>query len=227
MVLFQKFFLRRRLISLVILITYGCGGPLNLPPVSVTPAQSYRLQKEAGGIAVAVDPYVEEDRVKEYFGANLIKDKLLPALFVIENRQGKDGVMVQSSQIMVVLQDKAAQPGAEQPGVTVPTAGQNLMAVIGPLAAAGAVVPVAGLAAIALLPFLAVAGSREEKAKQVNDNLTKKALVDRTLYPGETASGFVYFPLSQPDQASKVAGFAVRVKNLKTDQVVEVVLPGK
>ena len=213
--------------AIFLLLTYGCSSPVHMAPVSVNPSQSYRLQKETNGVVVAVDPYIEGDRLKEHFGTNLMQKKLLPVLFVIENREEKDGVMVESSQIMVMLRDKAATSATDQASVKVPTTGKTLQGAISVLGYTGVFLPVAGMAGIALLPFLLAAEHQRDTALKINDNLTKKALTDRTLYPGETASGFVYFPLSQPEQVSDVAGFVVKVKNLKTNQVVEVILPGR
>ncbi len=227
MLLFHKFFLKRRLIALYLLLAYGCGSPVHMAPVSVNPTQSYHLQKEASGVVVAVDPYMEGDRLKQHFGANLIQKKLLPVLFVIENREEKDGVMVESSQIMVMLRDKTATAATDQASVKVPATGKTLQGAISVLGYSGVFLPVAGMAGIALLPFLLAAEHQRDTALKINDNLTKKGLVDRTLYPGETASGFVYFPLSKPEQVSDVAGFVVKVKNLKTNQVAEVILPAR
>jgi hypothetical protein len=60
----------------------------HLPEVAVRPPESYRYSSSAGGISVAVDPYLDEQRVKEYFGTDLLAEGILPVHLVIRNDSG-------------------------------------------------------------------------------------------------------------------------------------------
>jgi hypothetical protein len=210
---------------LLLFLAFGCSHT-HIPEVSVQPSKNYRMCQDVAGLIVGADLYVEEDRLKEYFGKNLVqKNNILPVLVVLENRHLRDGYLIEGGQISLALRQGAAR--AEEGQATVPVTDKTgaLSTAVVPLAIAGVLFTPAALAGIALLPFLAAAERQRDVAVQINDNLTKKALTDRTLYPGEVHSGFVYFPLSSPAMVSDIAAVEVKVKNLKTSQLMKVVLP--
>jgi hypothetical protein len=223
--LFLRCFAKRPLgLLLLLFLAYSCSRA-QIPEVSVQPSQTYRLRQEVAGLTVGADPYVEEERLNQYFGRNLVqKNNVLPVLIVLENHHRQDGYLIAGGQISLVLRQGTAEPVANQAAVPVAnTAGGT--AVVSALSIAGLFFTPAGLALIPLLPFLMAVERQRDVAVQINDNLTKKALTDRTLYPGEVHSGFVYFPLSSPAIASDITTVVVKAKNLKTKQMVEVALP--
>ena len=68
----------------------------------------------------------------------------------------------------------------------------------------------------------------EEKAIRdaatVNSQISKVALVDRTLYPGDTVFGVLYFKLPDPQDADRVRGIILQGRQMGTGNILQFTL---
>ena len=76
-----------RLACLVFVFLAGCSVK-HLPDVVAQQPETYRYRNSVDGIDVAVDPYLEEQRIIEYFGTNILSEGILPVHLVIRNNSG-------------------------------------------------------------------------------------------------------------------------------------------
>jgi len=183
------------------------------PDLAVKPSQNFKYTKEEEGLTISLDPFFENERLKSYFGTNLLSYGILPVLVVAENHNSDTGFLLEKYQISLVNKKDITTVTQSSPPV-VPPKGGVLPGVVTSVAFSPTIFI---LPSAAIIPII-VAGGFVEKQKAdiriINDNLTKKELVDKSLFPGELHSGFVYFQIKDKDKINDIKQLVVKVKNM-------------
>jgi len=205
-------------IFLISSILVACS-PVNIHRVTVKKASSYKFSKSKAGLMVSVDPFFEEDRLKEFFGANLLSKGILPVLVVFENVKADDGFVLLTDRANLVVEKLASK--ADTTGFTyekqVNEASRTLSGTEALMAPMVIVAPIVG---VATLPFLFAAEDAYKDAVDVAKNMETVKLVDKTVYPKGSHSGFLYFKLENEDDAGNIEAIQLNARNIRTKESV-------
>ncbi len=189
------------------LLLSGCASytPTAAPAEQATDSD---LVFNADGYGAKIDPYIDEQRQKQYFNADFTKAGFLVVDVVVKN-EGKDPIDVKPYDIYLVF------PGGNQ---MAPLAGQVVAtqidengSIVGSVLMFGVV---GGL----------VATSAEQNAKNARiQDYTAKQLKETTLAPGASTQGYLFYRWTP--SASAQAEFAVRVQDHTNNHLSEVIVP--
>jgi hypothetical protein len=197
---------RCSLISVLIILVTGCTTiQVQMHDVEVKPVSQYRLFQENQGLQVSLDPYLEKDRVIKVFGTDLLSEGIFP-VFVVVNNSTKDGIF---------LIDKRDYVAGITDGVM---AGSRSVTDFTALRSFQFIPPIIGLFVTLGSDFLAYKSSQE--AKIIMQNMSKKELLDKTIFPGDLHYGFLYFKLEDMGTIAKIEVIQIKAKNTKTEQEV-------
>jgi len=169
-------------------LTYGCTT-LQLPLYTSPPIDRYENVQVKGGLAVAVHPLVDEQEIKKYFGMNLLAAGILPVFVIGENRHASSSFLLLKEGISLTA---AGVPDRPADGIDKPQSEANAKSV--------------GYAALALgvnYVLVVIAAKRISDASVINLNFKAQEFHTRTLSPGQTAKGFVYFRLPEDGKLPK------------------------
>jgi hypothetical protein len=203
----------------------GCAKKKVVPDLVVSPAQQYKYCFDQEGLRIAIDPFFEEERIRLYFGGDLISRGILPVLIIIENNDNKTGYLLERNAIQ--LQD--SQQGASdrvaysrEPAIVYPLRPLNILEILLNPTPFGAITLTAR--ALSGNPIMKpdIDDDVVLEAHMLNENLKKKAFVDRTVFPGESHSGFVYFQIKGSDDLKNIFAIVVKVKNIRFDNELSV-----
>jgi hypothetical protein len=173
-----------------------------------------------------MDPFVEDERVISHFGDNLLSRGFLPVFFVIENRSTMQAFLVEKQNFRL-LQSVLPLTGGEQSQKISGEVREASSEISREDAKRQDNALTFGSGAVALtgvvgLPIALLMGPAMEQAalnaQVYGRNLERKELLDRTLYPGESCSGFIYFPLKDRVTVGNIQAVQVILKDVKTKQ---------
>lgn len=201
-------------IALALNVLTACSG-VKMRDVQVKDFSQYNTHQEQKGVRVAVDPYIEKERLKEFFGTNLLSVYgILPVHVVVENGTNQP-LLIQKNDIVMLPSDNSGISHEPPAYVNMPIRHKwnkldhGWMTLIGvalfPLPAA--------LAAPAVLKV-------EADYASIMRNINEKSLHDKSIYNGERHDGFVYFQLKDNVAKGTVPKVRVNVKNLKSDETL-------
>ena len=171
------------IVSLALLCMLCGGCTTTLPPYPVRPLTGYPHRVVQGGLALAVQPLRTEAERERYFGVDLVDEGVLPVFVLAENRSSTSSFLLSPENFRL---GNAKSPPSGEGGPGRDPIGLHIAA------------------AATLSPVLIVAYSTlESKGHQINQTFELNKLRDTTLSPGETVSGFVYFPYPDEARAAK------------------------
>jgi hypothetical protein len=185
--------LRFILSSLLVMCSafYGCTT-LQMPDYPKTAANSLKNATTKNDLCIAVRAITDKNDLDQYFGADLIADNnVLPVYVVAENRNPSTSFLLFKDHI--ALQHK--QTGEDGKRGYDPVTGRSIGGEITSLVGAGGLV-------------LLFAGQKaQSNAAVIKQNIVSKELQTRTISPGKSVDGFVYFTL--PDKKFSLADWSV------------------
>ncbi len=165
----------------------------------------YRLQQHHNGMGIAIDPFVEEDRLREFFGTNLLSYSILPVFIVAENATTHP-VLIQREAISLLSAD-----GTTIVQLDVSSAKAPLQMERHTTQQTSQLLTLFPLAWLVSSPAFARA---EFDLSSVIQNIGRKALYDRGMYPGERSYGLIYFKLDAMAAPRDLATLRVRIEDL-------------
>jgi hypothetical protein len=216
-------------VAALVLLVAGCY--VQIQKVTAQKPESYKFLLQDRGFRVSADPYKEASRLDECFGYDLVSRGILPVLVVIENHDAASGYNLLPEDVRLLLKDTNPNPSKTEVGAVGPPVGEvrkggargmaTTSDVLTYAAALGSIVtPLAPALVIPALAFGAAANKQEVDAQLIRDNLEDKRLVSRTLYPGSTQAGFLYFKLDNEADIRRVHGIRINMKNVRSDEVL-------
>lgn len=192
-------------VALILLTACASYTPTAAPVEQATDSD---LVFNADGYGAKVDPYLDQQRQKQYFNADFTKAGFLVVDVVVKN-EGKDPIDVKPYDIYLVF------PGGNQmaplQGQVVATQIEEGGSVVGSVLLFGVV---GGL----------VATSAEQNAKNARiQDYSAKQLKETTLVPGASTQGYLFYRWTP--SASAQAEFAVQVQDHTNNHLSEVIVP--
>ncbi|MDH3596540.1 MAG: hypothetical protein OEU09_06955 [Rhodospirillales bacterium] len=173
------------LVVSLVLLASGCASytPSSAP---VPDASAIQLKQANRGVEAGADVYVEEERQKAIFDANLDEAGVI-AIQVLAKNKTKRRMLVRPTDMVLTLQN----------GRAISTAGVN--SVVNKVGEDGSVVGAA--LAFGIIGMLAASSAEEEARTARTEDYKHKAFKEVTLAPGQSGHGFVFFipPPGTPD----------------------------
>ena len=179
-------------------------------PVPKPSLEDWVIQQD---IAVAADPYADEERQVATFDANLNDADVIAIQVVVENR-GERSIVVRPSDMILEL------PG----GKTFSSSG--VTTVVSKVGESGSVV--GATIAFGIVGALIASDAEDEARTARIADYKEKAFKDSTLRSGQSEYGFVFFIPPRGTNPFDEANLLVRVVDfdLATSEIVEVALSG-
>jgi hypothetical protein len=187
------------------------------PEVKIKPTITYKYYDEKDGLKISIDPIFEENRVKEYFGTDLDSLGILPVLIVAENSSSKSSYLVTKKDISLNIKQHSNDLVKKSGSAGISKPGDHLYGIGGAFATGGLIVP------ILIIPgaiFTQIANKKAQDYKTITDNLTKKGFTDSTIFPHESHSGFIYFPIKENELGQNNLVINVKVINMTANKPV-------
>lgn len=183
------------------------------PSSAPVPAPATDDWYETSGVAASVDPYVDVERQKEVFDADMNAANVIPLQVSVENRTSRSQIVRPSDMMLVLNDDRALSPA-------------SVSATVNKVGESGSVV--GATIAFGLIGYL-VASNSEDSARTARAvDYKEKAFNDVTLVSGDKANGFVFFIPPKGTQPFDDATLRVRFVDSdgSSSEMVDVKLTG-
>ena len=196
----------------VLLSLTGCST-IKLPDVPITPASSYKFHQEQAGLTIALEPFLEPDRVKETFGLNLLSEGVLPLLLVVDNHSDELSFSLQLNTLKVRMGDNdyamvlRINDSSEIKGAT----GAETAVTIALLD------PIPSLIAGTILVFYYSKSWMDPQ--KIRYNIINKEWMQNTISPGTSHSGFLYLKFVDESTMTDITAFQIDASNLNTGEL--------
>ena len=174
-----------RSLASILIATFAFAGcaTMRIQEYPKTPVTSYSKAMTKNDLCIAIRPMTEKKELEQYFGTDLSALKIVPIHIVAENRSpsssfvlSKDNMSLQNNRIQSSLKQ------GDRTG-TGDTSGGEAAVLIGSVIGS---------------PLLIFLGGKEiSDAEVIKRNLVAKELQTRTVSPGKSVDGFVYFKLPE------------------------------
>jgi len=200
------------IILLSVLLVSGCTVPVRISDIDGKKPSSYNHSVSLSGLSLAADPFSEEDRLKRYFGEDLLERGILPILVVMQNVSAADAYIPLPDQSGLVLRTSNAQEGtgnvvaegAQRGYQGVPLDMEVLLLLFFPVS----------------LGSMVALETHSANETAIINNMRDKRLYEKTVYPGSVHSGFLYFRLTGRDKVKDIMRLSLSLKNLKTGEIM-------
>jgi hypothetical protein len=198
--------------SLLLMLT-GCGTEPIKPYQTSSPSISERTA-QASGVEVALDPFVESGRTKEYFDIDAVANGIAILHVRVTNKTTDQTFLVEKKGFQLL---RNGAEGLTDDGKRV----EHSQASANALGITGAVLGGLGGAGLMLIGSDIVSHSTE-----IQRNFTSKEMGDQTLSPGQSMEGFIYFtPVNHGEDWTQGAAVKIKVTETKTQQLTELNVP--
>lgn len=184
----------------LLLLGSGCST-MKVTEFKTESAASYALHQEREGLLVAVKPLLDAKAVREVFKVNLLEKGLVPVLVVAENRSSAGSFQLLKEGIAVLNETGESAGTVERKGVASGKVGTGF-ATVG--------------AAVGSAPLLIAGLKMASNASVIQHNLAAKEFYSRTLGPGQTARGYVYFQFAGDNPPAGALRVVVQARNSAT-----------
>jgi len=212
----QATFVLILLLSLSVLA--GCAGyqAAVMPEIPIPEARTCVFSTRQGGVVIGIDPFLEKDRLQTYFGANLMDEGILAVLVLIENESVEEGFVLDKASVCVLIDDQIIDV---RPGLRNPIYRE------GPASATGRITSIAASPLLGLAYLAAFDPERQQrKTLRVANQMHHVEYTDKTLYPGISHHGMLYFKLEHPQDAARIQGFSAKGTLIRSGKSVEFVI---
>lgn len=192
-------------IALISLILYsasiGCAG--RLPEVEVQHISKYKTFQDQNGVSIAIDTFVEEERLQKFFGTDILSTfDILPVHIIIENNIGQSILMQQENILLLNTDNMIIQKPSADPAQAVEKRKQAMRTT----------------QAITGGWLWGMAAGMLEKIER---NIKTRAFYDKIIHnKGELHHGFAYFILNDLAVLDKNAKIQVTAKNINTEAII-------
>ena len=197
------------------LLAVSCATK-TIAPLPHLDATTYRFDETKGNVRMEVEPIVESERAKQYFGFDARSHRILPVLIEFEShdsaasyRIGPEWVALGDAAGRAVTMDEV---GSKTAG-TLEAVSLLLIPVLGPVAAIASVAASNG------------AGKQRSDASVALHQIAVTQLREHTLSPGETERGVVFFALDRKRPVPPELTLSVGAADLDGHVVQQVEFP--
>jgi hypothetical protein len=170
---------------------------------------------ESTGMEVALDPFVEPQRTRQYFGINATSEGIGIVFVRVANNTSNQTFLVEKKNFELVPAGASSGQSADATTIQRSKAGGEATALLG--AASG------GLGGIGLMLGGA---SMISHATEIQRNFVGKEMPNQTLSPGRAMEGFVYFkPVPKNVTWVYGANMKINLPDIKTQQSIVMTVP--
>ena len=199
------------------LFVAGCSTEKIADYQPASPSANERTAR-ASGVEVALDPFVESARTRQYFDIDAVAEGIAILHVRITNKTADQTLLVENKDFQLLPDGGggglAADPKVErdpEPGVGPATPASVLFG--NPFVGSGGF---GGLWSI----------SRSSKFYEIQRNFTDKEMADATLSPGQSMEGFVYFkPVKRGADWTRASIIKIALTETKTHQTIALNVP--
>jgi hypothetical protein len=200
------------IISFMSVQIMGCST-INLPAYKGNSFNSYKNVIPKNDLHIAVQPMMDKAEQEKYFGRVMTDMGILPVFIIVENRSPSQSFVLNGD--LVSLRSKNNKDTFPRPLKTdvADTAGGETMITVGSFS-----IILAPLI-IGLVLFIVLnqnGGKMIRDAEIIHHSLVDKTLYTRTISPGKTVEGFVYFKLPNNEANIKELSLLVQAAELGT-----------
>lgn len=189
--------------------SYGCAT-MQIPDYPKPSSNALKREKSINNLNIAIHPITDKQELEQYFGTDLSEAQILPVYVLADNKSSSSSFLLSKDYIALQQKKTSYRLKTDSGSVT----GRSQV---------GEIVALTG-AALVSIPLLFGGIKAISNAEVVKQNLAAKALQTRTVSPGKSVDGFVYFKL--PDKTTPLADWAILldVKELGNNSMHEFVL---
>jgi hypothetical protein len=155
-----------------------------------------------------------------YFDIDLLSQGILPVLVIAENHHSKASFLLEKKQFYILKRDghyNESEIFAQNREPLMPYSKEDLERTKAAASVIG-FIPLFPSSIVLGSIIEAGSGKRLKDVKLINRNLRKKAFIDRSIFPGEVNSGFVYFQMREETAISAISTMSTRVTNILLDK---------
>ena len=189
---------------ITILILIGCATTKPPPQYKGT---HFLMHQESNGVEVYIEPFVDKNEVKKYFGTNLIAKGIFPVYVKIVNETKDLSIFVDDTTFSLVVENNNYKPIKIDEIKDV---------------SAGTAVATAGTCCISI-PCMLLGGKMATDASVINYNFNYNKLHPTTISPGKDVSGFVYFRLPKKGRIPEFWKIQASIENFSNSNKTELI----
>lgn len=203
-------FISKIVLMPVMLYLGSAGCAKSLPEITIQNISNYKTFQNKNGVSIAIDPFIEEKRLDNFFGTDILEDNsILPVHIIIENNINQP-ILIEGDNILLV--------NAKNEIIQKPSVYSTPVEKLGP--EGGVAIGMAGFLAGGYLGMFILSGIYKQvamKSENVESNIKIKALYDKSLYNKlELHHGFVYLVIVDSAILDN-AKLQIKIKNIKTE----------
>jgi hypothetical protein len=178
----------------------------------------YPYSQTVSNIWIAADPFYEEERIIKSFGTNLISKGIFPIHLVLKNLSTEESFFFEKKNCKLFIKNPTNSDIEKK---------QNLVKQSDPTFSVAKDTSNTLSAALPVLIISPVIGIfLFEDIRRTSDkiirNLKTNELIDRTLFPGESLSGFLYISIIEQDSVKNIGSLRVILKSLIDDNLITI-----
>lgn len=181
------------------------------PDYKVPPLAQHYLAQNKENLFVAIEPFYDKGKTKDYFGVDLLSHNILPIFVAVENHN--------SSSSFMLLKEKFSISKPDNRKHTDTSGSQSISSAYSSTVKTGNVLVSSGLI-VAPLILIGVGSKMQADGSAVKYNLITKELQSESIPPNKSQQGFVYFQLKNSEDIEAISIFELKALNLKTGEVV-------
>ncbi len=200
----------------LLLFLNGCTTEPIQPYQPTSSSLSERTVEESG-VAVALDPFIESGRTKQYFNIDAVADGIAILHVRVTNKTADQTFLVEKKGFQLLPAGTTGGLTGDGKNIERPQTGTATLAGVGVLFALN------GVAGIGSAMTMLVG---ESKSTEIQRNATSKEMGDATLSPGKSMEGFIYFtPVKQGADWTRTAIVKINLTETRTQKVIEFNVP--
>ena len=183
----------------LVLLGFGCSTGPPLPDYHAAATSSTARLGHGAGVEISLEPFIENQRTKQFFGIDAVEDGIGIVFVHISNKSPDRTLLVEKKNFQLVPAGTSDGQVANGNQIERGTGGAQATAWLG-----------ASMASLGGLALIGIASSSISHATEVQRNFVGKEMADQTLAPGQDMEGFLYFT-PVPKNAEWIRGAAVKV----------------
>jgi hypothetical protein len=172
----------------------------------------------ASGVVVALDPFVESARTKQYFDIDAVAEGIAILHVRVTNQTADQTFLVEKKDFQ--LRPDGAAGGLTGDGKQIQRSHttENTLNTIGTIGVATEGIGLIGVGLIGL--------AMNSQSAEIQRNLTGKEMPDATLSPGKSMEGFIYFtPVKKGTDWTRTTAVSVNLTETRTRQMLALSIP--
>lgn len=198
----------------MLFILQGCTT-MKIPDYPQSTIASIPKAETVNDLTVAAKPFTNKNDLEKYFGTNLIDYGIVPVYIITENRNRQTSFVISKDRVSLTNKSETLTQGAR----TDESTSGNALFIAG--AATFILSPIAGV------PMMFIGPKLTSDAEKIKQNMAKKELQSRTVSPGKTVDGFVYFKFSdgEPSNLLKECKITLQAMELGSNTIHQFTFP--